>query len=74
MLCWILSAGGLLIMMGRHDCSEALFYYFRLGGRRAFIPEQLWVCFGPLDRERNHVLHAWFLAGLLPKFEGSHPE
>jgi hypothetical protein len=30
MLCWILIAGGLLIMMGRHDRSEALFYYFRL--------------------------------------------
>src|SRR6266704_2852542 len=30
MLCWILIAGGLLIMMGQHDRSEALFYYFRL--------------------------------------------
>jgi transposase len=30
MLCWILIVGGLLIMMGRHDRSEALFYYFRL--------------------------------------------
>src|SRR5438477_4540865 len=30
MLCLILIAGGLLIMMGQHDCSEALFYYFRL--------------------------------------------
>ena len=30
MLCWILNAGGLLIMMGQHDRSEALFYYFRL--------------------------------------------
>jgi transposase len=29
-LCWILIAGGLLIMMGQHDRSEALFYYFRL--------------------------------------------
>ena len=30
MLCLILIAGGLLIMMGQHDGSEALFYYFRL--------------------------------------------
>ena len=29
MLCWILIVGGLLIMMGQHDRSEALFYYFR---------------------------------------------
>jgi hypothetical protein len=30
MLCWILIVGGLLIMMGQHDRSEALFYFFRL--------------------------------------------
>src|ERR1700692_1685988 len=30
MLCWIFVTGGLLIMMGQHDRSEALFYYFRL--------------------------------------------
>src|SRR6201988_2347355 len=30
MLWWILIVGGLLIMMGQHDRSEALFYYFRL--------------------------------------------
>ena len=30
MLCWILTVGGLLIMMGQRDRSEALFYYFRL--------------------------------------------
>src|SRR5947207_1462396 len=30
MLCWILMLGGLLIMMGQHSRSEALFYYFRL--------------------------------------------
>src|SRR6202030_2624072 len=30
MLCCILIVGGLLIMMGQHDRSEALFYYFRL--------------------------------------------
>jgi hypothetical protein len=30
MLCWISIVGGLLIMMGQHDRSEALFYYFRL--------------------------------------------
>jgi transposase len=30
MLCRILIFGGLLIMMGQHDRSEALFYYFRL--------------------------------------------
>src|SRR5713101_4336510 len=36
MLCWILIAGGLLVMMGQHDRSEALFYYFRLEDQ---IPE-----------------------------------
>src|SRR5947207_15413623 len=30
MLCWISIFGGLLIMMGKHDRSEGLFYYFRL--------------------------------------------
>src|ERR1700736_4899684 len=30
MLCWITILGGALIMMGQHDRSEALFYYFRL--------------------------------------------
>src|SRR5512146_2430459 len=30
MLRWISFVGGLLIMMGQHDRSEALFYYFRL--------------------------------------------
>jgi transposase/transposase InsO family protein len=30
MLCWISIEGGLLIMMGHHSRSEALFYYFRL--------------------------------------------
>jgi len=30
MLRWISIFGGLLIMMGQHDRSEALFYYFRL--------------------------------------------
>ncbi len=30
MLRWISIIGGLLIMMGQHDRSEALFYYFRL--------------------------------------------
>jgi transposase len=30
MLCWITIRGGALIMMGQHDRSEALFYYFRL--------------------------------------------
>src|SRR3954463_10102329 len=30
MLCWISIFGGLLIMMGSHARSEALFYYFRL--------------------------------------------
>jgi len=30
MLCWISIVGGLLIMMGQHARSEALFYYFRL--------------------------------------------
>jgi len=30
MLCLIPIVGGLLIMMGQHDRSEALLYYFRL--------------------------------------------
>jgi hypothetical protein len=30
MLCLIPIVGGLLIMMGQHDRSEALFYYYRL--------------------------------------------
>ena len=30
MLCWITIHGGVLIMMGQHERSEALFYYFRL--------------------------------------------
>ena len=30
MLCWITIVGGVLIMMGQHSRSEALFYYFRL--------------------------------------------
>jgi hypothetical protein len=36
MLCWILIIGGLLLMMGQHDRSEALFYYFRLDDQ---VPE-----------------------------------
>jgi transposase len=36
MLCLILIVGGLLIMMGQHDRSEALFYYFRLADQ---VPE-----------------------------------
>ena len=36
MLCWISIVGGLLIMMGQHDRSEGLFYYFRLEDQ---IPE-----------------------------------
>ena len=33
---WIAILGGLLIMMGQHDRSEALFYYFRLDDQ---VPE-----------------------------------
>jgi len=36
MFCWITILGGALIMMGQHDRSEALFYYFRLEDQ---IPE-----------------------------------
>ena len=36
MLRWISILGGLLIMMGQHDRSEALFYYFRLDDQ---VPE-----------------------------------
>jgi hypothetical protein len=42
MLCLILIVGGLLIMMGQHDRSEAPFYYFRLEDQ---VPEThlLWL-------------------------------
>jgi hypothetical protein len=43
MLCLILIVGGLLIMMGPHDRSEALFYYFRLEDQ---VPET--TCCGSL--------------------------
>ena len=33
MLCLIPIVAGLLIMMGQHDCSEALFSFFRLEDR-----------------------------------------
>jgi transposase len=36
MFCWITILGGLLIMMGQHSRSEALFYHFRLEDQ---IPE-----------------------------------
>jgi transposase len=36
MLCWITILGGMLLMMGQHSRSEALFYYFRLEDQ---IPE-----------------------------------
>ena len=36
MVCWITIHGGLLIMMGQHSRSEALFYYFRLDDQ---VPE-----------------------------------
>jgi hypothetical protein len=36
MLCWITILGGVLIMMGQHNRSEALFYYFR---REDQVPE-----------------------------------
>src|SRR6202140_4674097 len=36
MFCWITILGGVLIMMGQHSRSEALFYYFRLEDQ---IPE-----------------------------------
>src|SRR6266567_4639884 len=36
MLCWITIPGGVLLMMGQHSRSEALFCYFRLGDQ---VPE-----------------------------------
>jgi hypothetical protein len=36
MFCWITIPGGAQIMMGQHDRSEALFYYFSLADQ---IPE-----------------------------------
>jgi hypothetical protein len=43
MLRWISIVGGMLIMMGHHPRSEALFYYFRLEdhGRPSIDPELL---------------------------------
>src|SRR6516164_7179921 len=44
MLRWISIIGGLLIMMGHHARSEALFYYFRLDDQHInfeFVREQL---------------------------------
>ena len=43
MLRWISTLGGLLIMMGHHSRSEALFYYFRVEDQ---VPE-------------NHLLRGW---------------
>jgi hypothetical protein len=40
MLCLIPIVGGLLIMMGQHSRSEALFYYFRLGFNLCGAPGQ----------------------------------
>jgi hypothetical protein len=52
MLRWISMLGGLLIMMGQHSRSEALFYYFRLEDH---IPENHladWLTSGlPIIRE-----------------------
>jgi len=44
MLCWILIVGGLLIMMGQHDRSEALFYYFRLEDQESKSTSVLSLC------------------------------
>jgi hypothetical protein len=41
MFCLILIVGRLLIMMGQHDRSEALFYYFRLEDQ---VPETHLLC------------------------------
>ncbi len=43
MLCWITILGGVLIMMGRHSRSEALFYYFRSGVTMRRW-SRLWLC------------------------------
>lgn len=55
MLYWIPIVGGLLTMMGQHDRSEALFYYFRLEDQ---VPEthllkahQLCLCAGEAESE-----------------------
>ncbi len=47
MLCLILIVGGLRIMMGQHDRSEALFYYIRLEDQ---VPE-----IERVRRERNRA-------------------
>jgi hypothetical protein len=49
MLCWIFILGGLLIMMGQHTRSEALFYYFRLEDQ---VPEHQPVA---ADREAHQL-------------------
>ncbi len=51
MLCWITILGGVLIMMGQHDRSEALFYYFRLEDQ---VPETHLL---RLTRRRRALLH-----------------
>src|SRR6266700_2383756 len=51
MLCLILILGGLLIMMGQHDRSEALFYYFRLEDQ---VPET-----HPLRLIEKHISFAF---------------
>ena len=50
MLCWISRLGGLLIMMGHHSRSEALFYYFRLEDQ---IPQPARVVIATTSRQRN---------------------
>jgi hypothetical protein len=59
MLCLIVIVGGLLIMMGRHDRSEALFYYFRLEDH---VPETLLTTV--TDLLRWICLHFWLVLDL----------
>ena len=62
MLCWILIVGGLLIMMGQQDRSEALFYYFRLEDQ---IPENhLLRLKSKTDEEDAQTSRKWFSCNL----------
>ena len=67
MLCWILIVGGLLIMMGQHDRSEALFYYFRVEDQTGL---RFWLYRDGLydreieQREGEIVSPKWFVHGL----------
>jgi hypothetical protein len=76
MLCWILIVGGLLIMMGQHDRSEALFYYFRLEDQ---VPEThllrlietLCLCAGEAESELQRYRPSFHGSCVVPTYHGT---